>query len=59
MSNKKKFIVGIREVHIRSIEVEAEDADEAINLANNKQEDELNIEYSHCLSQDNWSVEEV
>jgi hypothetical protein len=54
-----KFIVGIREVHVRMVEVEAESRDEAIDLADNTQEDDIHLEYSHCMNKDSWSVEEV
>lgn len=59
MSKQKKFTVMVREVHVVTYEVEAEDADAAIDAATGCDNgDQLNIEYSHTLPADTWSVED-
>ena len=55
-STKKKFLVLVREVHVSTMEVEAETIEEAINNASSG--DELICEYSHTLHTDTWSVED-
>ncbi len=57
-----KFYVGIREVWVRGIYVEADGEDEA---KHNAREDacatgnDEHLEYSHELDENLWSVEEV
>jgi hypothetical protein len=54
-----KFIVMVREVHVVSYEVDAEDVDGAIDAACGCDNgDQLNIEYSHTLDADTWTVED-
>jgi hypothetical protein len=58
MSNKK-FIVMVREVHVVSYAVEAEDVDGAVEAATGcGVGEELNVEYSHTLNTDTWTVED-
>lgn len=59
MNTLKTFNVGIREVHIVTRQVQAEDADDALSLAHKGEGEELMVEYSHTMSQDNCTVEEV
>ena len=58
MSNptKKKFLVLVHEVHVSTMEVEAESVEEAIDNASSGEE--LICEYSHTLHTDTWSVED-
>lgn len=55
----KTFIVGVREVHIQPIEVEAEDYKDAVRKIEDGQgkvlEDELR--YSHTLENEYWTNE--
>jgi hypothetical protein len=58
----KKFMVTVKEVYTREIEVEAESKEEAIEKANDvieEGEDEINLEYSHTLDTDEWTAEEM
>jgi hypothetical protein len=57
--SKKTFHIGIREVHVRTVAVEAETVEEALEKANRMDEDEIMLEYSHCMDMDSWTVEEV
>mgnify|MGYP001546803263 CR=1 FL=1 len=62
MSNpKKKFYVGIREVHVSTRMVEAETAEEAMALIVDGVEDgeEVMCEYSDTMNPDTWTVEEA
>jgi hypothetical protein len=55
-----KYRVGIQEVHVRTVEVEAESAREARGMAGNAPPgDEVDVEYSHTLDEDTWDVEEA
>ena len=57
-----KFHVGIREVHVVTVEVDAKDESEALRKAGRTLEegvDEIDSEYSHTLDPDVWTVEEV
>ena len=57
---KIKYIVGIREVHISSREVEVEEGtsqEEIIQLAENAEE--VEFEYCHTMDSDNHVVREL
>jgi hypothetical protein len=56
---KKKYIVGIREVHISQREVEASSPEEAVNIAKRDFDTEVMFEYSHTLEENTWTVEEI
>ena len=56
---KKKYIVGIREVHVSHREVEADSPEEAINIAKRDLDTEVMLEYSHTMEENTWTVEEV
>jgi hypothetical protein len=56
MSNKQKYLVLVHEVHVSTVEVEAESVEEAINNASSGEE--VICEYSHTLHTDTWSVED-
>ena len=59
---KKTFLVGVREVHLRFYSVQAESEEEARDLVNQRAPEVTDIEeleYSHELPQDTWSVEET
>lgn len=53
-----KFIVEVREVHVQSMRVEAESAEEAIKKVVNGEGEivENCMEYSHTLDSENWTV---
>jgi hypothetical protein len=59
---KKRYSIGVREVHFRYYTVEADNEDQAKELVDQRApsavDDEL-LEYSHELPQDTWSVEEI
>lgn len=57
-----KYHVGIREVHVVTVSVEAKSEEEALKKAGSILEeglDEIDQEYSHTLDPDTWSVERV
>lgn len=54
-----KYYVGIREVHVSTVEVEADSAEEALDLAAEGAGEEVMIEYSHTLDRDHFTVEEL
>lgn len=56
-----KYIVGIREVHVLYVPVKANSPREAKIIANKQRVvlDDLNIEYSHDLDKNLWTVEKV
>lgn len=56
---KTKYLVGIREVHINTVEVEAETPAEARMKANEMicSGCECDLEYSHTLDPELWTVE--
>ena len=59
---KKTYLVGVREVHLRFYSVQAESEEEARDLVNQRAPEVTDIEeleYSHELPQDTWSVEET
>ena len=59
--SKKKFYVGIREIHVSTREVYAETAEEAMAIIVNGVEDgeEIMCEYSDTMDPDTWTVEEA
>ena len=57
---KRKYRVGVREVHLRWYSVEAGNEDEARELVHQRREDVEDIgfeEFSHELGRETWSVE--
>ncbi len=59
---KKHFTVGVREVHLRYYTVVAENEDDAKELVNRRAPEATDLEeleYSHEMPQDTWSVEEI
>jgi hypothetical protein len=64
--SKRKFVVGIKEVWVREIYVNANTPDEALRMTVNDEyetdedaESEGKFEFSHVLDEDTWSVEEI
>ena len=58
---RKPFIVGIREVHFRYYEVEAENEEQAKDLVNQRSPQAIDLEfteYANELDRDTWSVEQ-
>jgi len=58
---KKRYIVGVREVHVRHYAVTAANEEEAKELVNERASQVTDLdfcEYSHELDRDTWSVEE-
>lgn len=56
----KKYLVAVREVYENTVEVQAENEDQAKDLAYDLSvKCSVNTEYSHTLGKDTWSVEEV
>lgn len=59
-SKMKKYSVGIREIHVNTIEVEAETPKEAQERAEAEaQSGTINLEYSHTMDRQYWSVDEI
>ena len=59
---KKTYLVGVREIHLRFYSVQAESEGKARDLVNQRAPEVTDIEeleYSHELPQDTWSVEET
>lgn len=54
-----KYMVGVKEMHIQYIEVEAQDMDDAVEKARQGDGTEKEIEYSCTLDSDDWTVNEV
>ena len=55
-----KFLVQVREVHVSTLEVEATSKEDALDQVRRDGTDageEINLEYSHTLDSDNWTVE--
>jgi hypothetical protein len=58
---KTTYVVGVREVHVRFYEVQADDPEQAKDLVNERAPEAVDLEfdeYSHELRPDTWSVEE-
>lgn len=51
------YLVGIREVHVSTVEVEADSEEEALEIAAEGESEEVMLEYSHTLS--HVSIEKV
>ncbi len=56
---KKEYIVGIREVHVSSRKVLAENPEEAKEIAAENLDTEIMVEYSHTLNRNTWTTEEI
>jgi hypothetical protein len=59
---KKHYMVGAREVHVRFYSVKASSEEEAKDLVNRRAPEVTDLEeleYSHEMAQDTWSVEEI
>jgi len=54
----KTFIVGMVEVHIQYIKVDAKNKKQAIELVKEGNGDYLDCEYSHVMASDKWIVNE-
>ena len=54
----KRFLVEVREVHVSTRVVEADDAEAAVKAVEGGEGDEVACEYSHTLDTDTWTVEE-
>ena len=53
----KTYIVGVREVHVSHMEVEANSPEEAVKKVVEGEGEETYLEYSHPLDKDLWTVE--
>jgi len=56
-----RYHVGIREVHVNTVVVIADSEEQALRKAadDELEDDELEVEYSHTLDPDVWTVEKV
>lgn len=61
MANKRKYDVGVMEVHVQTIQVEAESEEAAIDLVRAGRENgvEIMLEYSHTMDSGTWTAEEA
>jgi len=55
----KKYYVLVSEVHVSTMEIEAETPEEALEKVAEGEGDEIICEYSYTLEPDSWKVEEV
>ncbi len=53
------YLIGVREVHVSTMKVEAETEDDAIEMIRDAAGEEVMCEYSHTLDSSTWSVEKV
>ncbi len=58
MADKRKYHVGVREVHISTMEIEAESAAEAVELVMGGDGAQTMCEYSWTMDSETWTVEE-
>lgn len=54
-----KYLVGIREVHVWTVEVEAGSEEEALLVEKCEVGRDVMTEYSHTLDKETWSVEKI
>jgi len=54
-----KFMIGVKEVHIQYIEIEADNGEEALDKVKQGEGTEKEIEYSCTLDSDEWYVNEI
>lgn len=52
-----KYYIGIREIHVSTVLVEASSMEEALTLASAGAGEELSLEYSHTLDREHFTVE--
>lgn len=57
MGKLKKHRVLVREVHVRTVEILAEDQEDAINLVAHGEGDSVAFEYGHTLERGTWTIE--
>ena len=53
-----KYYIGIREVHVSTVVVEADSEDEALDLAADGAGEEVMLEYSHTMDRSHFTLEE-
>lgn len=53
-----KYYIGIREVHVSTVTVEAESEEEALESAAAGEGEEVMLEYSHTMDRSHFTVEE-
>ena len=54
-----KYYIGIREVHVSTVTVEADSEEEAMDLAADAAGEEVMLEYSHTMDRSHFTVERV
>lgn len=54
----RRYLIGVREVHVSMREVEAYSEEEALNMADDIS-CEVSCEYSYTMDKDNWSIEVI
>lgn len=56
-----RYVVGVREVHVQPIVIEAPSKHRALDLVEDGQGEPIDdaLEYSHTLPRQNWTVEEI
>ena len=53
-----RYYIGIREVHVSTVFVEADSEEEALDNAANGEGEEVVLEYSHTMDREHFTVEE-
>ena len=51
------YIIGIREIHVSTVSVEADSEEEALDLACDGAGEEIILEYSHTMDREHFSIE--
>ena len=54
-----KFLIGVREMHIQYVEIEADNAESAKDLIRQGEGTERDLEYSCTLDTDEWTVNKI
>ena len=54
-----KFQIQVREVHVSTMELEADSKEHAIHLVGEGEGEEVSLEYSNTLGPETWTAEEV
>ena len=54
-----KFLIGVREMHIQYVEIEADNAEDAKDLIRQGEGTERSLEYSCTTDTEEWTVNKI
>jgi hypothetical protein len=54
-----KYYIGIREVHVSTVFVEADSEEEALDKAAEGESEEVMLEYSHTMDREHFTIDRV